>query len=466
MNDLTRMQCSEEIVVLGILRVVEEIMLRKPDDKIVINSLLPMIDYRSEDVKMADVVDFKTNPDNSMKKNMEIEKAVKGFVGQKGAQAKSPDSSGGNWKFVKGEKGKENNGGRNLGRMKKRKQKWAKIDGAMEGDNLKKAMERRKKALDRNDKKLRNKRFSDNEKFHPRKPLSPFLPFLKKKALPPVWPAVHLINEKLKEFADKHESVTFFDATSIFAEDVGGGRHHLDNDLISPRGHPSELGFAVWEGRIMGRLDKMFKEMTPPPPVPADPDEGDNDDDLIEGTSDSDANSMNGKEHVSVGKIAVEPAEPMKIPRDITSDVDAEEAEDNDVKEKEEEIDDDESDEKIDSKTDKEDKKVIKEVSAEESADDEEEEKTIDSKAAKEGKKVTKEVSAEESADDEEEEKKIDSKAAKEDEKLPDKATEEVEEEEEEEEDEEEKKIDSKAAKEETKKVNVEEDDGDEEEEE
>jgi hypothetical protein len=34
MNDLTRMQCSEEIVVLGILRVVEEIMMRKPDDKL------------------------------------------------------------------------------------------------------------------------------------------------------------------------------------------------------------------------------------------------------------------------------------------------------------------------------------------------------------------------------------------------------------------------------------------------
>ena len=54
---------------------------------------------------------------------------------------------------MKGEKGKENNGGRNLGMMKKRKQKWAQIDGAMEGDNLKKTMERRKMALDRHDKK-------------------------------------------------------------------------------------------------------------------------------------------------------------------------------------------------------------------------------------------------------------------------------------------------------------------------
>ena len=93
------------------------------------------------------------------------------------------------------------------------------------------------------------------------KPLSPFLLFLKKKALPPVWPAVHLINKKIKEFANKHESVTFFDATSIFAEDVGGGGHHLDNDLISPRGHPSELGFAVWEGRIMGRFVCVFMQL-------------------------------------------------------------------------------------------------------------------------------------------------------------------------------------------------------------
>ena len=188
MNDLTRMQCSEEIVVLGILRVVEEIMMRKPHAKILINSLLPMIDYRSEDVKMPDVVDFKSNPDISMKKNMEIEKAVKGFVGQKGAQAKSPDSSGGNWKFVKGEKGKENNGGRNLGRMKKRKQKWAKIDGAMEGDNLKKAMERRKKALDRHDKKNATRDSATTKSFTRRNLCRHSFPFSKRKHCRPYGP--------------------------------------------------------------------------------------------------------------------------------------------------------------------------------------------------------------------------------------------------------------------------------------
>ena len=46
LNDLGRMQCSEEIVELGILRVVEEILERKPKAKVVINSLLPMANLR------------------------------------------------------------------------------------------------------------------------------------------------------------------------------------------------------------------------------------------------------------------------------------------------------------------------------------------------------------------------------------------------------------------------------------
>lgn len=56
-----------------------------------------------------------------------------------------------------------------------------------------------------------------------------------------------MINDKLKEFCQKHEGITFFDATPIFSRGVGQGKHRLQNDLISPRGHPSELGFAVWE---------------------------------------------------------------------------------------------------------------------------------------------------------------------------------------------------------------------------
>lgn len=41
-NDLTMKGCSEEVVLLGILRVVEEIQKLHPDDVVVINSLLPV----------------------------------------------------------------------------------------------------------------------------------------------------------------------------------------------------------------------------------------------------------------------------------------------------------------------------------------------------------------------------------------------------------------------------------------
>lgn len=41
-NDLAMRQCSEEVVLLGILRVIEEIMDQRPDAHIVVNSILPM----------------------------------------------------------------------------------------------------------------------------------------------------------------------------------------------------------------------------------------------------------------------------------------------------------------------------------------------------------------------------------------------------------------------------------------
>ena len=237
MNDLTRMQCSEEIVVLGILRVVEEIRLRKPDAKIVINSLLPMIDYQSmQQPTMADVADFKREKD-AVKENMEIEKGLKKF--KEGVR------------MLRSKKKKK---------KRTKKQRQYDEEHATEGKDLEKALERKKKILERKDKRMKNKAFKDNEKYRPKKPLSPFLPMIKKKVLPPVWPSVHLINDKLKEFCSKHDSIRFFDATPIFASEEGGGRHHMHNELISPRGHPSELGFAVWEGHIMGRLHKLMME--------------------------------------------------------------------------------------------------------------------------------------------------------------------------------------------------------------
>ena len=293
MNDLTRMQCSEEIVVLGILRIVEEIRLRKPDAHIVINSLPPMVNFQrngNEQPKMADFADFRRDKGDAMRENMEVDKAVKRFFGDKGPDKGGNRDDGGaagrqggpkEHGFIK-DQGKYGNGGkkkfRNLrdngsDRKKRNNKKMTKKERIKEEDNadrgpaLEKALERRKKMLELRDKHLKNKVFKDNEKYHPKKPISPFLPMIKKRTLPPVWPAVHLVNDKLREFCQKHDLITFFDATPIFATQEGPGRHKLASELISPRGHPSELGFAAWEGNIMGRLHHLLMEKKEKPVV-------------------------------------------------------------------------------------------------------------------------------------------------------------------------------------------------------
>lgn len=183
-------------------------------------------------------------------------------------------------------------------------------DDATEGAELQEAMDRRKKYLAARDKRIRDRTFKDREKYHPKKPVSPFLPMLKKRVMPPVWPSVHLINAKLKEFCSKHESITFFDATDIFASNEGGGNHHLKNELISPRGHPSELGFAFWESKMIQRLYHMIgdapKEKVPKPEeieeISPFSEVSQPSSDLVEDSADVVKGSGDGSEHVSDGK--------------------------------------------------------------------------------------------------------------------------------------------------------------------
>ena len=318
MNDLTRMQCSEEIVVLGILRVVEEIRLRKPDAKIVINSLLPMVNYQGgggEKTTMADVADFTAEYRNKNGRRYRRKKEERYEAERKREvpptfQVRSSGGGGGNEEdqvVVVGGGGddgnrrrlkvkqKENESDqeyeeRRARKIKKRKnkrnkernnndpqeeeeedeeekpqkltkkQREEKEDNATEGEDLERAIERKKKKLDKEDKRVRTKVFKDDEKYHPRKPVSKFLPMIQKKVLPPVWPSVHLINDKLKEFCTMHESIIFFDTTDIFASKEEGGRHHLYNELISPRGHPTELGFETWEQVIKSYLTHLIPE--------------------------------------------------------------------------------------------------------------------------------------------------------------------------------------------------------------
>merc|ERR1719221_746152 len=331
MNDLTRLQCSEEIVVLGVLRVAEEIKLRKADAKIVINSLLPMIDYQRIDAKkgeqppgpkLEDFADFKAEKDGA-REGQVIKDAKKEFENKGGGRRASR-----HLRLLRERKRKERSG-------KGEKQESGGKSGKDSEAAMEKAMERKRKYLEARDKRLKDRKFRDNEKYRPKRPVSPLLPMIKKKVLPPVWPAVHVINAKLKEFCRNHESISFFDATQIFTRDEGRGRHSLHSELISPRGHPTEIGFAVWQGQIMHRLHKMLVIVKPKErPIFNQMDEEEPEQpDIVKpapnGSPDIDEEKEGeGVEHVSNGKSAEPPKpenEAMPDQKDDSPEIDEEE---------------------------------------------------------------------------------------------------------------------------------------------
>jgi hypothetical protein len=158
MNDIGRTQCSEEVVILGVLRIVEEILNKKPDAQIVINSLLPMAELRGDFVPHK--LDFKDS-----------------FF--KSTTATSKDASG------------DDGGRRQLREHTARRAGF--FDRIFGGENGKPAKPIRMSAGQIKQKKYR--------------------PVTRKERKFPLWTSIHAINGILQKFASKHDRVTFFDST-------------------------------------------------------------------------------------------------------------------------------------------------------------------------------------------------------------------------------------------------------------
>ena len=79
----------------------------------------------------------------------------------------------------------------------------------------------------------------------------------------PLWTSIHAINLALRKFSIKHERVTFFDATSIFATRAERGKYMLQSEYISIRGHPTARGFEKWEDAMLKKLQEMLVQKKP-----------------------------------------------------------------------------------------------------------------------------------------------------------------------------------------------------------
>lgn len=231
MNDLGRMQCSEEVVVIGILRVVEEILQQRPSAQVVINSMLPMADLRGG--IYPHMRDYK----DGLAKNDKASHYV-----QKKPQQQQETNSNNNKK-------KKTSSGKRL--LKRGRNKNAEQEEGEDANNPEK--------LDKKTLRRYKKKDPINPVLDPNETKMKKYQLFKKNRLP-LWTSIYAINDELKKFALKHERVTFYDATSIFAEKVERGKYMLKSDMISIRGHPTVEGFQKWEDDMLKRIKTMLAE--------------------------------------------------------------------------------------------------------------------------------------------------------------------------------------------------------------
>eukprot|EP00546_Thalassionema_frauenfeldii_P014614 CAMPEP_0178930140 /NCGR_PEP_ID=MMETSP0786-20121207/21046_1 /TAXON_ID=186022 /ORGANISM="Thalassionema frauenfeldii, Strain CCMP 1798" /LENGTH=700 /DNA_ID=CAMNT_0020606587 /DNA_START=294 /DNA_END=2396 /DNA_ORIENTATION=- len=300
MNDLGRMQCSEEVVVLGILRVVEEIRTRKPDAKIVINSMLPMADLRGG--AFPTMVEYK---DAIVQRN----KKMRGFSKTTNPDlfARGPDGVAGTVGAAKPVEYKRPDSTTKALRYRRKKQyrnkNYPKMKKENEGGNTEKKPDDRRGRLHRlleNKRNLKKRRDEDEEEGETRgvgtsdkkeltkeqiaalgvflkkikkDPVNPKLSldksvvrrrdpkrlFMAKNRLP-LFKSIFAINSQLRRFADKHDGISFFDATKIFTERGENGKYILQSERISIRGHPTLVGFEMLEEAMAMKLKKMFEK--------------------------------------------------------------------------------------------------------------------------------------------------------------------------------------------------------------
>jgi hypothetical protein len=265
LNDLGRTQCSEEVVVFGILRIVEEILVRKPEARIVINSLLPMSVLRLGIMPGAkDFQDSFTIPVGAQGTTRAVSPRPAQTDGKKNGR------HGKNKKNTPADSGPE---ARRSMRIR------TKDEADTDTNDTKKTGRKKKTRREKRDgRRERNKRKEDDDEISKPKRIRGFFKgkeSLKMSSTPkkqkkfttlthrqrkiPLWTSISAINEQLQQFCSKHERVSYFDATDIFAEATGEkGEWMIKRMMISERGHPTEAGYKEWERQIVEKATKVL----------------------------------------------------------------------------------------------------------------------------------------------------------------------------------------------------------------
>lgn len=246
------LQCSEEVVVLGILRVVEEILELRPNAKVVINSILPMTALRGGLYPvLSDYQDSFGRPINGHR-FLNSDTIIQTHSVESGYYSESRNTNIGHRALIFGRnKKKDGPVVEGLPPQKMTEEEMAAAAQAEEEARDEQAKKEQQRSWLRQP--ANNPIMEDKEKIRKYELGRHFI----HKAAQPLWTSIKAINRELRKFADKHDRVTFFDATSIFTEKEGKS-YTLLTDLLTVRGHPTEQGFALWEDAIVEKLHKML----------------------------------------------------------------------------------------------------------------------------------------------------------------------------------------------------------------
>lgn len=248
MNDLARMQCSEEVVVMGILRIVEEILENKPGAHVVINSLFPMSMVRGGLYPMLnDFQDSLRTPHSSRTRASSTDPILQ--------VPKNPGVTAGrgsdqNNRFLKR---------KNEGPEKPRTEEEA----ADAEERAREKMMTKKKVSSL----FKSSTWKEKRKEKAANPVLKETHAIRKHVADvqlPIWTSVRVVNNQLRQFAkNNNERVSFFDATPLFTAPSSGTSRGVTllTDYISIRGHPTPKGFQVWEDAIVERATSIIDEL-------------------------------------------------------------------------------------------------------------------------------------------------------------------------------------------------------------
>lgn len=218
-TDLSQMQCSEEVVVIGILRIVEYIESQRPNARIVINSLFPMI-QTSDDLYGREIADYRD--------------AV------------------------------NDNGTHDRQRSLFTIDPWQAIDPLMQSDGSKTShqIEKDVHATTRtmNDLQPYSKKSAGIE-ILPRTLKNHHEKDFERPKGKLLWSSIQSINRDLRKFAKHKNNVSFFDATEIFTKKDVDDKAILLTDRITVQGHPTELGFAMYEKMMATHVGALLERM-------------------------------------------------------------------------------------------------------------------------------------------------------------------------------------------------------------